>query len=178
MSFVKLNLGCGKDYREGYINVDIVKSVKPDILADLNFDLPFRDCIAEEVLLIDVLEHVNDPCHLIEEVWRVCIPKAKVIIRAPHFTSASTYADMQHKRGFSVRVFDDYTGCTRWSFQFKPRFKIVEKRIMFSKGKLVYNRLVEWLVNLRPFMQNLYENTLLRCVFPADSVYFELKVIK
>jgi len=105
MKMAKLNLSCGKDYREGYINVDIVKSVKPDILTDLNFDVPFRDCIAEEVLLMDILEHVNDPCRLIEEIWRVCIPKAKVIIRAPHFTSASTYADMQHKRGlFPTRV--------------------------------------------------------------------------
>ena len=126
MKSVKLNLGCGKDYREGYINVDIVSNVKPDILTDLNFNLPLRDCIAEEVLLIDVLEHINDPCHLIEEIYRCCRTKAKVIVRVPHFTSATTYADMQHKRGFSVRVFDDYTGWTRWSFQFKPRFKIIE----------------------------------------------------
>jgi len=175
---VKLNLGCGRNYREGYINVDIVRNVKVDVLADLNFNLPFRDCVAEETLLISVLEHVNDPCHLIEEVYRVCCAGGKVFVHVPHFTSATTYADMQHKKGFSIRVFDDYTGHTRWSFQFKPRFKIIEKKIIFPKGKLIWNRAVERLVNLSTFTQNVYENTFIRCLFPADSVYFKLEVIK
>ena len=131
---VKLNLGCGLDYREGYINIDIVRNVKVDILADLNLNLPFRDCVAEEVLCVDVLEHINDPCYLLEEIYRVCRAKAKVIVHGPHFTSATTYADMQHKRAFSIRVFDDFTGQTRWSFQFKPRFKIIKRKIIFPKG--------------------------------------------
>lgn len=130
------------------------------------------------MICIDVLEHLNEPDKVIDEIYRVCRSNAIVIIRVPHFSSQSAYADMQHKRGFSVRVFDDYTGHTRWSFQFKSRFKIRERRILFPKGKLFWNRIVERLVNSSNFMQNLYENTALRCLFPAESIYFELEVVK
>ena len=167
---MKLNLGCGTDYRKGYINVDVSRNIKVDALADLNLGLPFKDDVFEEVLLIDVLEHLNNPDKLIDEIYRVCKSKAKVIIRAPHFTSQSAYADMQHKRGFSIRVFDDYTGETRWSFQFKSRYNIRKRMIIFPKGKMFWNHIVEKLVNSKVFMQNLYENTFMRCLFPADSV--------
>jgi len=41
---LKLNLGCGLDKREGYINLDVRKEVKPDIVCDLEHSfLPFTD---------------------------------------------------------------------------------------------------------------------------------------
>ena len=173
-SQVKVNLGCGTDYRYGYINVDKVKGIKVDVLVDLNWNLPFRDNVFDEVLLIDVIEHLNDPEKVIEEVYRCCKNGAIVYIRSCHFTSASTYADMQHKRGFSIRVFEDYTGKTRWSFQFKPRFKIIKRKIIFP----FWNKIIERLVNRSPFTQYVYESTFIRSLFPADGVYFLLEVVK
>lgn len=54
----KLNLGCGFDLREGYLNVDMNVWHKPDLLADvrkLGF-LPAQ--YYEEILAQDVLEHL------------------------------------------------------------------------------------------------------------------------
>jgi SAM-dependent methyltransferase len=61
---VKLNLGCGLDIREGYINIDIRK-VHPKILVlDLEKELlkPFPDNSAEEIIAKDFVEHLS---------WRV-----------------------------------------------------------------------------------------------------------
>lgn len=38
---VKINLGCGNEYKKGWINVDFNKEVKADICADLSKRLPF-----------------------------------------------------------------------------------------------------------------------------------------
>jgi SAM-dependent methyltransferase len=61
---VKLNLGCGLDVREGYINID-VRKVHPKILVlDLEKELlkPFPDNSAEEIIAKDFVEHLS---------WRV-----------------------------------------------------------------------------------------------------------
>jgi len=53
----KLNLGCGFDYREGWLNVDLQSMHDPDLIADVTA-LPMLDGGAfEEILAQDVLEH-------------------------------------------------------------------------------------------------------------------------
>jgi predicted SAM-dependent methyltransferase len=54
----KLNLGCGLDLREGYVNVDLNSWHHPDVLADVR-DLAFLPALHyDEVLAQDVLEHL------------------------------------------------------------------------------------------------------------------------
>lgn len=55
---IKINLGCGKDYREGWINVDFNKEVKADIYADFTSKLPLKNNYADLVLLDNILEHI------------------------------------------------------------------------------------------------------------------------
>src|SRR6185295_3202607 len=54
----KLNFGCGKDKREGYLNVDVDSACVPDMLIqDGDYSgIPRRHF--EEVLAKDVLEHI------------------------------------------------------------------------------------------------------------------------
>lgn len=55
----KLNIGCGFDVRQGYINVDLQGFHKPDIVAsvlDLNMISPNW---AEELIASDLLEHIG-----------------------------------------------------------------------------------------------------------------------
>lgn len=61
---MRLNLGCGADYREGYVNVDFSnlssegKEIKVDVVCNfLTDDLPFED--VEEVIFHETLEHFN-----------------------------------------------------------------------------------------------------------------------
>lgn len=55
----KLNVGCGFDYREGYVNVDLHERHKPDLVADVLDLADFPTGFYEELVAQDVLEHVT-----------------------------------------------------------------------------------------------------------------------
>lgn len=54
----KLNLGCGNDYREGYVNVDMNTSHRVDLVSDVTWLKTIADGSCAEVLAQDVLEHI------------------------------------------------------------------------------------------------------------------------
>jgi len=54
---VKLNLGCGKDIREDCYNIDI-RPLPKVMQADV-CNLPFRDESVDEVLALDIYEHIS-----------------------------------------------------------------------------------------------------------------------
>lgn len=70
---VRLNLGCGANYKLSWVNLDADPTVKADIHADLKDGLPFSNGYASEVLLSHVLEHMNYEVgrQLVSEVYRV-----------------------------------------------------------------------------------------------------------
>jgi len=85
LTVVKLNLGCGGDYREGYVNIDIRTTVKTDICCSVD-RLPLPDCHADYILAKDVLEHfgrlqVQD---VLKEWVRVLKPQCEIEIIAPN----------------------------------------------------------------------------------------------
>lgn len=79
----KLNLGCGKDYKKGWLNVDVSTEYKVDVIADLNKKFPFNDNFAEEILISDILEHFTreDGETFLKECYRVLQFNGKITIR-------------------------------------------------------------------------------------------------
>jgi len=55
---MKLNLGCGPDIKEGYINIDLRNLPGVDIVANID-NLPFENNDIDEIYACDVLEHVS-----------------------------------------------------------------------------------------------------------------------
>lgn len=54
----KLNIGCGIDIKEGYINIDVRLLPGVNIIADV-FNLPFKDNSISEIYACDVYEHIS-----------------------------------------------------------------------------------------------------------------------
>jgi len=105
----RLELGCGTSPTAGYIHHDRVKhSTHVDVAHDLNsLPWPWRDDAMEEVLALDVFEHL----HLMPEAWlhechRILAPGRLLRLRVPIFGSPWHVIDPTHVRGFHPLNFD------------------------------------------------------------------------
>jgi len=97
----KLNLGCGEDYREGFVNVDFRDNFKVDKVIDLNqLPYPFENSFFDEIIVFHVLEHLDDPFSIMKELYRIIKPNGILHIKVPHFSRGFTHAE--HKAGFDV----------------------------------------------------------------------------
>ncbi len=128
----KYHLGCGNDIREGFVNVDSVKLPGVDLVVDLaKFPWPFGEGEAQEIVLQHVLEHLPDTIKVMEEIWRVSAPGAKVTIRVPYWNASDFITDPTHIRPFNEHTFDffdpTHPRCQERHYYSKARFKIKRK---------------------------------------------------
>ena len=97
---VKINVGCGRNTLEGWINIDEVALPSVDIVADLDqcaeVPLPLEDDSADEFLLSHIIEHLEYPLPLMQELHRIAKPGARAVIRVPHGASDDAYEDPTH----------------------------------------------------------------------------------
>lgn len=82
---VRLNLGCGDDRRDGYVNVDLRENVA-DIVCDVRKLEHWADSEADEILALDILEHFPaDQSRAILTEWhRVLRPGGLLEVRVPN----------------------------------------------------------------------------------------------
>jgi SAM-dependent methyltransferase len=96
---LKLDLGCGKAKKEGFLGVDALKFESVDVVADLRKQWPWKDATVEEVHCSHFLEHLTgeERVHFFNELYRVLKPAAKATIVCPHWSSERAYGDPTHK---------------------------------------------------------------------------------
>ena len=130
---VKLNLGCGKDRRPGWLNVDKFAASKPDRVIDLEIaPWPLPDDCASEVLLKHVLEHLGRDSDTFLAIWRelyrVCAPGASVRIVVPHPRHQDFLQDPTHVRPIVPELFTHFSlqWNRRWAEQGLPGTPLAE----------------------------------------------------
>ena len=183
---MKLNLGCGKTFLDGYINLDIVDYGGNKIHDFNSFPYPFDDNTFDEILASHVLEHLNSFHDTVSELYRISKPGAIIKVYVPFFLNTKYFGDPDHKIPFSIRSFDNYEFIgdrklkfyEKWklnhrtNYEGKAQFQIIMKKFNFSNFGLL--KWINILINLEPVI---YERFFAGILSP-EEVIFELRVIK
>lgn len=94
-----LNLGCGSQSMEGFVNVDLVKQDGVDVVHDLDVHpWPFDDGSVTQIQAIDVFEHVADPIGFMTEAHRVLARGEMLVMKTPHYKCRDAFTDPTHRR--------------------------------------------------------------------------------
>lgn len=170
----KLHLGCGKDVRKGYVNLDSVKLPGVDLVHDLNkYPWPFKNNEFEYVFASHVLEHLDSIVKPLDELWRITRNKSKISIEVPIFPSIGAMADPTHRQFYTYRTFDYFRPEDGLNYYSRARFNILSKRILFSKHLFFCT----WFFNLSTNMQKFYTN-FISFLIPAFALIVELETVK
>jgi len=84
---IRLHLGCGKRKRKGWVNIDIDKKVKPDIVTDAKDLNMFEDESVDEIECCHLFEHLTypDAVTALKEWYRVLKKGGKLSLELPNF---------------------------------------------------------------------------------------------
>ena len=114
----QLNLGCGRNVQQGWINLDSAALPGVDIVCDLEnlrqapIDLPGET--VERFLLSHVIEHIRDALGLMQELWRLATPGAIAVIHVPHGGSDDAWEDPTHVRAYFPGSFGYFSQPFYW----------------------------------------------------------------
>jgi hypothetical protein len=104
----RLNIGCGRDHREGYINADISPDVGADEVFDITKGIPHGPNVFEEVVVNNVLCQICDSkdfIHAMNDLHRVTKPMASIYIRVPNASHPCAFQDPMDCRRFTDQTF-------------------------------------------------------------------------
>jgi len=102
---VKLNIGCGEDYQEGYFNIDISPKVKTDECYDINEGIREEGDTVSEIQAGCVLEQVDDFVKTLNECHRVLKRGGRLIGYVPSTDPNVLHYDPMDKRFFQEDSF-------------------------------------------------------------------------
>lgn len=127
-----IDLGCGTHKAEGFIGVDVVAADGVDVIANLNGYFPFPDNSVDFLKAHDIIEHLPDRIHTMNEIWRILKPDGIVDISVPSTDGRGAFQDPTHVSFWNINSFMYYcqefppylAGCQS-HYGFKGQFSIV-----------------------------------------------------
>jgi len=139
---MKLNLGCGWDKKEGFLNIDIAKETNPDIIHDLNNGLGFiKDNEVKYIFSSHTLEHIkpDNYLELISEMGRVSQHGCIWELELP-FDNIVTRTNNSHYRSYAWNSFAQYYKNNTFRNYYMPHFSLIplHKEASFLQ-KLFFN---------------------------------------
>ena len=96
---LRLDLGCGKSKKEGFIGVDRRKFPGVDVVHDLLVKWPWADESVAEIHMSHAMEHFTgkERVKIVNEMYRVLQPGASAAVITPYWCSNRAYGDYTHQ---------------------------------------------------------------------------------
>lgn len=90
---MKLNIGSGKDYREGYINIEPNERFKADVRERME-NLEYEENSIDEILAQDVIDHITyvETKALMRRFYKWLKPNGLLNIHLPNFANIAVWA--------------------------------------------------------------------------------------
>lgn len=145
----KLNMGCGKDVRQGYVNLDMTKFPGVDVVHDLDsFPYPFKANTFDYVLCDNVLEHLDNIPKVMQELHRICKNGAKIRIMVPYYNSKGATNDVTHRHFFNYDSFQPFYQKDHRSNNLISDFNLVSLNLEpTNPGRLIPGKKLRWLAS-------------------------------
>jgi SAM-dependent methyltransferase len=164
------------------VGVDRNPLVEPDVLADLDrVPYPFATDAFDEIVLDNVLEHLDDVPAVMTELYRLGRHGAHITIIVPYFRSRWAAVDPTHRHSFTVESMGYFDGTH--PFHDRYRYASVDCRVedirfneeyaLIGRGAAIGRSLVRY-ANRHPLR---YERWL-SSWWPLDTLTFRLRVHK
>ena len=136
----RINLGSGRDYKAGWLNLDILERSEPDLLLDLSaplhlpllIDAPRSGPIelaensVQRIYANNVLEHVPELAALMGNCLRLLQVGGDFEIEVPYEHAPSAWQDPTHVRAMNQNSWLYYTDWFWYLGWFEHRFELVQ----------------------------------------------------
>jgi predicted SAM-dependent methyltransferase len=154
---IKYNIGCGLDYRVGYVNIDKSDDVTCDLRWDLDEAPIPADTKADYIYLGDVLEHLTDKA--LDNVTESLRCGGVLEGTTPHYLSRNAYNEFSHRKYISLNTFHD-------SIAFRKHYIVKSIRVRYGLTKHLEWTMPNWFVRL--------QERIFPGIFPPTRIIFSL----
>lgn len=142
---MKINFGCGSDYRIGWVNTDTRDKVKADLYFNLDtFPYPIQSNKADYIYANHIIEHLNHPIQFMEECHRILKVGGILEVSSAHISQLESIGELDHKRHglgvFSMHIFTNLHVAKR-DYYSQAQYKI-------KKVSIKTHPFWQWIANL------------------------------
>lgn len=134
----RINLGSGKDYKPGWLNIDVLDRAQPDLVLDLGRPVswpveattPYAGPVrleagsADLIYANNVLEHVPDLPELMGNCLKLLKTGGKFLLEVPYEHAATAWQDPTHLRALNEKSWLYYTDWFWYLGWFEHRFTV------------------------------------------------------
>lgn len=157
-----INLGSGKDYKPGWLNIDVLERAQPDLVLDLGrpvtwpvqAETPYAGPLlleegsVELIYANNVLEHVPDLPELMGNCLKLLKTGGKFLVEVPYEHAATAWQDPTHLRALNEKSWLYYTDWFWYLGWFEHRFTVEqfgyldEKLVECGRDKAAFMKVV------------------------------------
>lgn len=175
---MKLNLGCGTDIQEGFVNVDrwTDEGVTYADFDSVNwrYDITHEEDVCEYALVAHTIEHLQRPLVFMDGLYRLMQPGGVVEIRVPYGSSDDAFEDPTHVRQYFHGSWGYFSQPFYWraDYGYRGDFRVRDLYLLLNP-RMGYNqatdseRIIRNVANLRNVVSEMI--VFLEAVKPARA---------